>query len=132
MELSGAVREFLEAPRFAVLATLNRAGSAHQSTMWFELQGETIMMNTARGRQKVTNMQRDPRVSLCIPDGYTYVTLKGRISLDPDERRGQETIARLAVRYHGPEKAQEVIPTYRQQHRITLTLTIEHVDAHGL
>jgi PPOX class probable F420-dependent enzyme len=132
MELSQNVRAFLEQPRFAVLATLNRDGSVQQSTMWFELQGDTIMMNTAMGRHKVKNMQRDPRVSLCIPDGYTYVTLKGRVELDLDEQRGQEGIAHLAVRYHGEEKAREVIPSYRNQHRITLTMTIDHVDAHGI
>lgn len=132
MELNDRVRAFLEAPRFAVLATLNRDGTAQQSTMWFELQGDAIMMNTAAGRKKVGNMERDPRVSLCIPDGYTYVTLKGRVELNYDKEQGQSDIARLAVRYHGPEEAQRVIPAYREQHRISIRMTVDHVSAHGL
>ena len=132
MQLSQAVREFLQEPRFAVLATLNANGTAQQSTMWFELQGDEIMMNTAAGRKKVANMERDARVSLCIPDGYRYVTLRGRVELDYDEERGQQGIAHLSVRYHGPEKARSVIPSYRGQHRLSIRMTIEGVDAHGL
>ncbi|HET7034557.1 MAG TPA: PPOX class F420-dependent oxidoreductase [Thermomicrobiaceae bacterium] len=132
MELNDKVRAFLEAPRFAVLATLNQNGTAQQSTMWFELQGDSIMMNTAAGRKKVANMERDPRVSLCIPDGYTYVTLRGRVELNPNREQGQQDIARLAVRYHGAEEAQKVIPSYREQHRISIRMTIEQVAAHGL
>ena len=132
MELSDKVRAFLEAPRFAVLATLNANGTAQQSTMWFELQDDSIMMNTAAGRKKVANMERDSRVSLCIPDGYSYVTLRGRVELNPDREQGQQDIARLAVRYHGPEKAREFIPDYRKQHRISIRMTVEQVAAHGI
>jgi predicted pyridoxine 5'-phosphate oxidase superfamily flavin-nucleotide-binding protein len=45
------VRTFLEEARFAVLATVNANGSPQQTVMWYELRGDTIVMNTRRGRK---------------------------------------------------------------------------------
>jgi len=54
--LSTAVRAFLQEPRFLILATSNRDGTPQQSVIWYELQGDEIMMNTARGRLKDRNL----------------------------------------------------------------------------
>ena len=42
--LDEKVRAFLEEKRFAVLATIKRDGSPQQTVMWYELQGDQIMM----------------------------------------------------------------------------------------
>lgn len=130
--LSDAVRAFLSEPRFAVLATVGADGLPQQTVMWYELQGNEIMMNTAEGRVKAGNLRRDPRVSICFEDGYRYVTIAGTAELIDDQEQAQADIAALAVRYHGPEAAQSQIDTFRTQHRITLRVSIEHVVSSGL
>lgn len=129
--LSPEVRAFLAEPRFAVLATINSDGSPQQTVMWYDLEGELLMMNTAEGRVKACNLRRDPRVSVCVEDGYRYVTLAGRASLIEDQERAQADIARLAVRYHGEERARSMIEQFRGQRRITILVPIERVSAHG-
>ncbi len=130
--LSAAVRAFLEEPRFLTLATINRDGTPQQSVIWYELQGDEIMMNTARGRLKDRNLVRDPRASLCLEDGYRYLAIRGTVSLNADQRVAQEDIRRLSVRYHGPEKADEQVRTqFSQEERVTIRLAIERVDAAG-
>lgn len=64
------VREFLRQPLFAVVATINSDGSPQQTVLWYVLQDNTIVMNTTADRRKTRNLERDPRVSLCFPDGY--------------------------------------------------------------
>jgi len=95
------------------------------------LDQETILMNTAVGRAKLDDLRRDPRASLCIADGYRYVTVIGRVELIEDQERAQADIARLAVRYVGEEEARSWIPQFRAQRRVTLLLRIERVLAHG-
>ncbi len=132
-QLSRAAQALLEEKRFGVLATINSDGTAQLSTMWFELQDGEIMMNTKRGRVKERNLRRDPRVSLCIEDGYRYLTLRGSVTLTDDPEVSQADIKRLAIRYHGTEKAeQQVRDQYSREDRVTVRLRIDHIVEYGL
>jgi PPOX class probable F420-dependent enzyme len=133
LELSDKLRSFLTERRFAVLATINPDGTPQQSTMWYELQGDRIMMNTRVGRKKERNLKRDPRLSICIEDEYNYITLAGRAELDYDHDSSQATIRALAVRYDGEEDAAQMVRnTFGKQSRVTIYVTIESIDAHGV
>jgi PPOX class probable F420-dependent enzyme len=132
VQLSEDVRTFLEEARFAVLATVNANGSPQQTVMWYELRGATIVMNTRRGRKKDRNLIRDPRVSLCIEDGFRYVTLEGSIEMVDDPATGQADIAALARRYHNAAKAEQMVrDEFAFQERVTLLLHVERADVHG-
>jgi PPOX class probable F420-dependent enzyme len=127
-ELTPDARAFLSEVRFAALATINKDGSPQQTTMWYELDGDTILMNTAAGRIKYRNLVRDPRASICVVDGYRWVTISGHIELNDDQAIAQADIKRLAVRYHGPEKGeQQSRESFSKQQRVTIRLAIEHV-----
>ncbi|HYP41159.1 MAG TPA: PPOX class F420-dependent oxidoreductase [Chloroflexia bacterium] len=131
-ELDDKVRKFLEEKRFAVVATAGKDGMPRQTVMWYELQGDRIMMNTAVGRLKEKNLARDPRVSFCVEDEYKYVTITGRAAeLDYDTERSQADIRALAIRYHGQEKSEEMSrDLFSKQARVTFYMTIEDVDTH--
>jgi PPOX class probable F420-dependent enzyme len=132
LKLSDEVRAFLDETRFAVLATINASGSPQQSVMWYELRGDTIVMNTLRGRRKDRNLLRDPRASVCVEEGQRYVTLLGTIEFVDDPAVGQADIAALARRYDGPEAAAKAVASsFSKQERVTLLLHVTSVDAHG-
>lgn len=130
-QLQPDVRAFLDEQRFAVLATLDADGSPQQSVMWYQIEEDHLIMNTARGRVKDRNLRRDPRASVCIEDGYRFVTLAGTIELIEDQEIAQADIVRLAMRYHGPDKGKAMAPDFAQQQRVTLRLTIRHVITNG-
>lgn len=129
--LSPAVRAFLEEPRFGVLATIGPDGAPQQTVMWYELQGDRVMMNTRRGRVKDRNLRRDARVSVCFEDGYRYVTIAGACELVTDPERGWADIERLALRYHGAERAADMARQFRQEQRETLLISIDTIVASG-
>ncbi|HEX9414330.1 MAG TPA: PPOX class F420-dependent oxidoreductase [Ktedonobacterales bacterium] len=131
MLLTDEVRAFLAEPRFAVLATANADGSPQQTVMWYELQGDEIMMNTARGRLKDNNLRRDPRISICVDDGYRFVTIAGTARLIEDQETAQADIFGLAVRYHGREQGEKQAQTFRAQTRITIRLSIDRAYVRG-
>ncbi|HEU5327464.1 MAG: PPOX class F420-dependent oxidoreductase [Thermomicrobiales bacterium] len=132
-ELSPAVRAFLEEPRFCVFADIAPSGLPHQTVLWYELQGDTIMMNTARGRLKDRNLRRDSRASFCVEDGARYVTITGACTLQwEDQDAAQADIKRLAVRYDGAAEAERMsTKQFRKQQRETIRMTIERIDARG-
>jgi PPOX class probable F420-dependent enzyme len=100
--------------------------------MWYELRGDTIVMNTKRGRKKDKNLTRDPRASLCFEDGFRYLTLEGVIELIEDPETAQADIAALAQRYHDADEAEKMArEVFAPQERITLLLHVDRVDIHG-
>jgi PPOX class probable F420-dependent enzyme len=130
--LTEAAKQFLQEKRFAALATINRDGTPQQSIVWYELQGDEIMMNTKRGRLKDRNLVRDPRVSICVEDGYRYITIRGTVRLIDDQQVAQADIMRLAMRYHGTEIAErQARDQFGKEERITIRLPIERVKLYG-
>ena len=129
--LSEKARALLQERRFAVLGTINKDGSPQLTTMWYLLDGDVILMNTKAGRTKERNMRRDPRISVCIEDGYSYVTISGTVEMIDDPQVAQRDIYRLAVRYNGEEEAKrQMEEQFSKETRVTLHLKLEHVIEH--
>ncbi len=132
MTLSEQARTFLEEPRFASLATINPDGSVQQTVMWYILRGDEIVMNTARGRKKDRNMLRDRRISICVEDGYRYVSISGETTLLDEQTQAQADIHELAVRYHGQERGDEMgRDVFGPQERISFYLPISNAIENG-
>ena len=125
-ELTDSVREFLAAPRFAVAATINEDGTPQQTVVWYGVRGDRIMMNMRASRTKTQNLRRDPRMSICVEDGYHFVTLRGTVEFDEDQERALEDIKSLAIRYYGLEKGLRIWEEeYSKYRRVSIYLTIK-------
>ncbi len=62
------VRAFLDDTRFGTIATIDPDGSPRQAVIWYTLEGEEIVFNSAVGRRWPANLLRDPRVALSVID----------------------------------------------------------------
>ena len=133
MLLTDQIRAFLTEPRFAVLATTNKDGSIQQTVMWFKFENDSILMNTNNARTKFRNLNANTNVSICVADGYRYVTLQGTATLNEDRASSQRDFKRIGRQYVTEE---EWDSTYRERaensHRVTISVPIEHVITHGV
>ena len=132
-ELSAAQRAFLEEKRFAVVGTKNPDGSPHLAVMWYLLDGDDIVVNSAQGRIKDRNLAADPRMSVLVEDGYRWIRIDGRAKIEHDQKIAQADIRRLAARYYEDERRVEesVKNNFGKQHRITYRLPIRRVAGEG-
>ena len=132
-EINPAQRKFLEERRFAVVGTTNPDGSPHLAVMWYLLDGDDIIVNSAQGRIKDRNLAADPRMSVMVADGYRFVRVDGRATIDHDQTTAHEDIRRLAARYYGDDKKVEeaMRSSFDKQHRITYRLPIRRLYAQG-
>ncbi len=100
--LDGRARRILEAPNFASLATAMPDGAPHVSTVWIDVDGDDVLVNTAEGLVKTANVRRDPRVSLSVfdqqDDPYEQVVIHGSV-VDITSEGADEHIDRLAKKY---------------------------------
>ncbi len=130
--LTPAMRAFLGERRFGVLATVGVTGAPRQTVMWFLLEGDEIMFNTAAGRRKPEHLAREPRVSLLVEDGYRYVCVSGSVRTITDRETTQGDIQRLATRYEGSESAErQMRDSFSKQKRISYRFRIERASEHG-
>ena len=126
------VRTFLEERRFASLATVNPDGTPQQTVMWYLLDGDEILMNTAVGRVKHRNLEDDPKISICVEDEYRYVSVAGAAKLDVDQERAHADILQLATRYHGEEEGQaQYERNFRGAQRASFRLKVDRVVHSG-
>ena len=129
--LDDPVRQFIEEPNFASLATLMPDGSPQVTPMWVDTDGDYLYINTAEGRQKPRNLQHDNRVALAIVDRanpYRHAMVRGRV-IDVTRDGADAHIDKLAKKYLG----QDTYP-FRQpgEQRVVVKIEPMHVNATGL
>lgn len=131
--LTPAQRRFLQEKRFAVVGTKNLDGSPHLAVMWYLIDGDEIVVNSAQGRVKDRNLAADPRMSLVVEDGYRWLRVDGRTSIEHDQAITHQDIRRLAARYYQDEQKveQAMRDNFSRQHRITYRLPIRRVSGEG-
>ena len=105
-QLPELVRKLLEQPNFGHLATVMPDGSPQVTPVWFDYDRGTIRVNSAKGRVKVTNMQKGAPVAIAIMDPenpYRYVQIRGKVKRVTEEGADRH-IDSLAKKYLGKDK----------------------------
>ncbi|MET7916618.1 PPOX class F420-dependent oxidoreductase [Streptomyces avermitilis] len=90
LSFDDSVRTLLDGKNFAGVATLGPDGAPQNSVVWIKREGDTVLFSSTAGRQKVRNLQRDPRISLSVFDlanPYTSVEIRGTVEILPDENK---------------------------------------------
>jgi PPOX class probable F420-dependent enzyme len=131
------IRAFLDAPRFASIATLDPDGAPRQAVVWYLVEGDELVINSAQGRRWPANLRRDGRISLTIvdqQDGYSWIGLTGTVTaVIDDQPAAQGDIARMARIYHAddPDYAERLIATrFERQHRVSFRIAVTGIHDH--
>ena len=96
-------RDLLTGVTFAHLATLMKDGSPQVTPVWIDIDGEIVVFNTAEGRLKTRNLDRDGRVALSVSDPqnpYRYLQIRGRV-IDRTHDGADAHIDKMARKYLG-------------------------------
>lgn len=104
--LSDQQKAFLGEPHLAVVTTLMPDGSPQSTVVWVDRDDEHLQFNTARGRVKTRNLERDPRISVVVFDPANpferTLSVRGRAELT--DEGADEHIDRLARKYLGQDR----------------------------
>jgi PPOX class probable F420-dependent enzyme len=123
-------RDLFTKRAFASLATIMPDSSPQVTPVWVDLEGDLVLVNTARGRQKDKNMRRDPRVAMAVIDPenpYRYLEIRGRVA-EITEEGADAHIDKMAKKYLGADKY-----PYRQpsETRVIFKIQPERVNTMG-
>jgi len=95
--------------------------------VWVDFDGTNVLVNTARGRVKDRNLQRDGRVALTVTDPanpYRYLGIQGRVSKMTQEGADAH-IDKMAKKYLNQDKY-----PYREAGETRVLVTIEPIKVH--
>jgi PPOX class probable F420-dependent enzyme len=106
------LRDVLDSPIFATVATIQPDGTPQQSVVWVERDGDDVLFMVGIGSRKERNLRRDPRASLlvCPPEApYGYAAIRGTTIFEPElsDRLRDE----LTLKYVGRTHAEHVEQT---------------------
>jgi PPOX class probable F420-dependent enzyme len=104
--LSDAWKATLKKPVFVHLTTLMPDGSPQVSPVWVDVDGDTIVINSAEDRVKDKNIRRDPRIALSVTDPdnpYNALMVRGKVK-EITNQGADDHIDFLAKKYLGKDK----------------------------
>ena len=131
-ELAEGVRKAFEEPNFWHLATINPDGSPHSTTVWVHTRDGKIIVNTAAGRRKPRNIEREPRVALSWhtddDSGYHSISIQGKVVDIITGDQAEKDIDDLAQKYIGQSPYPWRAPGEK---RITYVIEPERVHTMG-
>jgi PPOX class probable F420-dependent enzyme len=124
MALSAEVKQLIDRPNFAHLATLMSDGAPQSVPVWIGREGDRLVICTGEASLKAKNTRRDPRVALSIVDftnPYEEVQIRGRVV----ERRPDsdfKTMDPVSHKYTG-----KPFPFRSPEGRVALVIEVEKV-----
>ena len=98
------VWSFIEQCRNLQVATINKDGTPHLTTLWFAVDGRTLVFDSYAKAQKTVNLRRDPRVAVLLEGGVGYqdlrgVSINGHAEVITDEQQSCGLKVRIVSRY---------------------------------
>ena len=129
------VEDFLTAPnRHAIVGTNRREGPPHLSPVWYVYDGGVMYVSIRDGCVKHRNLQRDPRISVCIDGGrrdVRTVTLYGRAEIKSGDDPLTEKMRWRIIRAYYPtdEAARAYYESVRDMPSVLLVLKPDKVSS---
>jgi len=130
ISIEGRAEELLKGKNFCHVATLRADGSVHGVPVWVDVQDGRPVVNTVATRAWPRNLERDPRVTLTVPNmenPYEYLEVRGR-EAERTQEGADAHIDSLAKKYLGVDTY-----PYRQpgEQRIIIRVEPDHARVIG-
>jgi PPOX class probable F420-dependent enzyme len=126
---------FMNETHIARLGTVNGDGWPHVTPVWYVWESGCALIILGENRRHLRNLQRDPRVTLCVDEDYRIaggfsagaraVVIRATAAVDDNDERLRMTYAKEAARYLGREGArdQAYIAAVASERRVLVVLT---------
>jgi PPOX class probable F420-dependent enzyme len=116
---------------WGVIATIREDGSPQATPVWIDYDGENVIVNSAHGRAKVKNIQRDGRATVTVipaddqQSGYVMVSGPAEIV----DEGALDHIHAMAKKYLGEDRYPYLGPG---EQRTIIRIRPERVDGYGV
>ena len=139
-QLEPAHRQLLDGPVTAVVSVIGSTGLANLTPVWFDYDGDLVLLNLASHRKKVAWLRKNPHATFLLMNpahAFHWLTIKATVAReihedDPDlGHRATETIDRMWELYTGRPGPYGTRDPGIDERRVLFELRVDSVAVYG-
>lgn len=139
-DLDPIYKQLLDGPITAVIAVIGGDGRPNLTPIWFDYEGDTLLLNFAEHRKKTEWIRKNPQFTILLmnpENAYHWVSIKGTVTReihedDPDEGyRAAEQVDRIWTKYTGNEPPYALRDPSINERRVLFEARVDRVATFG-
>lgn len=139
-DLDPIYRQLLDEPVTAVVSVTGSAGRSNLTPVWFDYEGDTVLLNLATHRKKVDWLRAAPQATFLLmnpANAYHWISIKATVTReisedDPEEGpRVTAQLDRIWTKYTGDPGAYALRDPGREERRVLFELAVDSVATFG-
>ena len=129
MPLDDTVIRLARGKSLATVVTLMPDGQPQAQYTWVDTDGEHLLVNTEPQRQRVRNLERDPRITVLLlgDNPWDWAEVRGHLAGTVDGQEARDHIDFLSNKYVGADYGNPIGP----QGRVILRIAADKVNIPG-
>ena len=138
-DLAPIYRQLLDEPVTAIIAVMGAAGRPNLTPVWFDYEGDTILLNLATHRRKTDWLRANPQATFLLmnpQNAYHWLSIKGTVSREiseDDPVEGPRVTAQLNKifkKYTGGDVYALRDPSFEER-RVLFEMSVDSVATFG-
>jgi PPOX class probable F420-dependent enzyme len=139
-DLDPIYRQLLDGPVTAVISVIGGTGRPNLSPVWFDYDGDRVLLNLAEHRKKVRWLQNIPQATFLLmnpTNPFHWMSIKATVARqisedDPNEgARVTAHIDRLAAKYLGAGSGYALRDPSKDERRVMFEFTVDSIATFG-
>ena len=139
-ELDSTYKQLMDKPIACVMAVMGSAGRPNLTPMWFDYEGDKVLINVAEHRKKTQWIRDNPQVSILImnPENmYHWMSLKVTVEReihedDPEEGAWvTEQLNRIWNKYIGTDDGYQLRDPSFNERRVLFECSVDRIATFG-
>jgi PPOX class probable F420-dependent enzyme len=139
-DLDPIYKQLLDNPVACVLGLIGNDGRVNQTPMWFDYEGDKVLVNVATQRKKVEWIRARPQLSILLvnpQNAYHWVSIKATVEkeiLEDDPEEGAKVTAqldRIWTKYTGAEPPYGLRDPEINERRVLFIAGVDRVATFG-
>jgi PPOX class probable F420-dependent enzyme len=140
VDLDPIYRQLLDEPITAVIAVMGGSGRPNMTPVWFDYEGDTVLLNLATHRKKVDWLRKNPEATFLLlnpANAYHWVSIKATVRRevsedDPAEgTRVTAQLDRIWTKYTGNEGPYGLRDPAKDERRVLFEFDVDSIATFG-
>lgn len=139
-DLDPVYRQLLDEPVTAVVAVIGSTGRANLTPVWFDYEGDTVLLNLATHRKKVDWLRKHPQATFLLmnpQNAYHWLSVKATVVReisedDPEEGpRVTAQLNKIFTKYTGSTEPYALRDPSIDERRVLFELDVDRIATFG-
>ncbi len=139
-DLDPIYKMLIDEPVTAIVAVIGSTGRANLTPVWFDYEGNVVLLNLATHRKKVEWLHGNPQATFLLvnpKNAYHWLSIKATVTREIAEsdsaegRRVTSQLNKIWTRYTGDPGEYALRDPSRDERRVLFELTVDSVATFG-